>query len=335
MNTDTVKNRGTRVADNMFDRIQIRNGVGAKAQSQMDRVVSALQSSGKPLEDDASIATRLEARVAKLATLQEELKKIHGSLSELYVLEPPRQLKRITSSMRKIEAMIANKPPVGVSKFLKVTMNELTSLREGVYIGAATKKKSLVVLSVGQAVTALAEMQNTSAARKEKITAAGKNDDGLYTDDALRVIKDSEHESKKLDGIHKKDFVVCRVPVIPVAKSFLTADALKRKGFKVENLGGYAVMHNQIVIGVSKVMLEMKDGENSKIIKPERFLAAAEQVRKMLSKQLGRKLVFVSESPYGAQGGAWFWVMGENELNLFASAFPGKRVQMTRWGFAF
>lgn len=333
---EPVKNRGTRVADNTFDRIQARNGLGTKTQSQMDRIVAALQASGKPLEEEAVIATKLEARVKKLDVLQADLKKMEVKLAELPLLEASRQLKRITSQMKVLETILAAKPlPVGVSKHLKVCMNELTSLREGVYVGAA-KKKALAVASVTAAVTAINELRDTSAARLSKIAAASTgNDDNLFSDDALRVIKNNEAESHKLDAIHRKPFVIARIPLVPVAKSFLTTDKLKRMGFKAESLGGYPVVHNQLVIGVNKKMLDEKKQQSGAKIRPEDWKAAADTVRKLIQKQTNRKLFLVSEKPYGAQGGAWFWLMSENELSQFASAFPGKRVQLERWGFAF
>lgn len=339
---EPVKNRGTRVADNAFDRIQARNGLGTKSQSQMDRIVAALQASGKPLEDESVTATKLEARVKKLDSLKVDLTKMQAKLAELPLLDSPRQLKRITSQMKALEVILASKPlPVGVSKHLKVCMNELTSLREGVYVGAtekkltAARKKALAVVTVTAAIEAIGELREVSSARLAKIKAAGSNDDNLFSDEALRVIKDNEAESRKLDAIHRKPFVIARVPLVPVAKSFLTTDKLQRMGFKAESLGGYPVVHNQLVIGVNKKMLDDKKQQKGAKIRPEDWKAAADQVRKLIQKQTNRKLYFVSEKPYGAQGGAWFWLMSERELNLFASAFPGKRVQLERWGFAF
>lgn len=330
---EPVKNRGTRVADNAFDRIQSRNGLGSKTQSQMDRIVAALQASGKPLEDEAVVATKLEARVKKLATLEADLKKMEAKLAELPLLDPSRQLKRITSQMKVVETILANKPlPVGVSKHLKVCMNELTSLREGVYVGSA-KKKALAVVTVTAAIAALGELRDTSSARLTKMSAG--NDDNLFSDEALRVIKNNEAESHKLDAIHRKPFVIARIPLVPVAKSYLTVDKLKHMGFRAESLGGYPVMHNQLVIGVNKKMLDEKKQAKGARINPEDWKAAADTVRKLIQQQTKRRLYLVSDKPYGAQGGAWFWLMSENELSQFASAFPGKRVQLQHWGFAF
>lgn len=328
-----AKNRGTRVADNMFDRIQIRNGLGAKSQTQMDRIVAALQASGKPLEEEAVITARLETRVGKLNKLKADLSKMEVSLAELPLLEPARQMKRITSQLKVIEAVLAAKPPVGVSKHLKICMNELTSLREGVYVGSATKRKALAVATVTAAIAVINEMHETSATKLSLVKSG--SDDNLFSDDALRVIKNNEAESHKLDAIHRKSFVIARVPVVPVAKSFLTVDKLKHQGFKAESLGGYPVMHNQLVIGINKKMLDEKQQAKGAKIKPEHWYDAADKIRKLIQKQTNKTLFFVSERPYGAQGGAWFWVMSEKEMSLFGASFPGKRVQLTSWGLAF
>lgn len=330
---EPVKNRGTRVADNQFDRIQARNGLGNKTQSQMDRIVAALQASGKPADDEATVATKLEARVGKLAELKGNLKKMQAKLAELPLLDDLGRRKRITSQLKALDTILANKPPVGVSKHLKMCVNELTSLREGVFVGAA-KKRDLAVLTVTAAIEHIDELGGKSQERLTKLTAAN-GDDGLFSDDALRVIQENQFESRKLDAIHRKPFVVARVPVVPVAKSFLTVDNLTRKGFKTQSLGGYPVVHNQLVIGINKKMLDEKQQKEGAKISAEHWYAAADKLRKLIQKQANKKLAFVSERPYGAQGGAWFWLMPERDLDLFASAFPGKRVQLTSWGLAF
>lgn len=327
---DTVKSKGMRVANNNFDKLQAGNGLTAKGQTQMDRIVASLQLSGKPEADEATAKTKLTTRAAKLKDLHASLSKMHVRLAELSLLDQPRQVKRLTASMKAVEAMLSSKPPIGISKHLRICMNELTSLREGVWIGAATKKRSLTVKSVNATVDVIKDLQTKTQEKIELLDTEAS--DGLFTNDAQKVVDDSASESNKLQSIHKREYVIARVPLVPVAKGFLSIDSLRSSGFKVESLGGYPVIRNQLVIGINPSMLDEKQRAKTK---PEDWLKAAEIIRRMVQKQQGTRLSFVSEKPYGAVGGAWFWLMTDRDMSLFTSAFSGKRIQLSSWGLAF
>jgi len=331
-----------RVVDSNFDRLQARKGTATKNNSQMEKITAMLQIGSKAGPDDAQLILKAEQRVTSLKELRVSLAKATTAVSKLYVVEKPKQLQKLTAALKVIQSISQSKPPVGVQKHLKAAMNELTSLREGVYVGSATKKM-LSIVSCTDALTHVDELivKATASYEAKKVTAVGA--DPLFTEEIEKVIQQTAEESKKLASLKDKDWVVSRMPVIPLAKAsnkaatgYLSVDALKRAGIKAESLGGYPVLHNQLVIGINPKAVGLTEAQKKagKSIPREKWLAVADAIRKLLQKQMKQKYQFVDERAYGAAGGAWFWLMPERELDLFASAFPGKAVTLTNWGFA-
>ena len=332
-----------RVADSNFDRFQARQGLTAKNNSQMDKIVETLQVGSKAGPDDAQVLAKAEHRLTALKDLKAQLNEATADVSQLYGMSSPKQLQKLTAARKTVKEIADSKLPVGVKGHLRAVLNELTSLREGVYTGEATTRKSLSLISCPAAVAHVDTL--IEAAQKsydsKKITAGPT--DQIWEDEVARVIQQTAEESKKLQSLTDKDWVLSRVPVIVVAKSSnkaatgkLSVDALKRSGIKAESLGGYPVLLNQLVIGINPRIFGMSDEEKKtgKSIPRTNWLQAADEVRKLIQKQTKQKLQFVDEKAYGAAGGAWFWVMPERDIDMFASAFPGKHVNLQSWGFS-
>lgn len=323
-----------RVADTNFDRYQARQGLAAKNGSQMDKIVGTLQMGSKAGPTEEQVTAKAEARVKALIELKAKLQRATLAVSELYMSDKPTQMKKLTASLKKVKELADNKPPVGVKKHLTACINELTSLREGVYIGAATKK-TLSIVACADAVAEIAVLIDQTKARvKQAKVESGAADDELYTEEVEKVIQRNAKDATRLESLKNRPFVISRVPIIPIATG-LSTEALKRKGFKIETISNYVVMHNQLVIGINKEQLKLKREKEGKSIDTEKWQTAILKILRMISKQIGSKVVLVDEKPYGAQGGAWFWVMPEKELNAFASCFSSKTVKLQRFGFAF
>jgi len=328
-----------RVVDSNFDRLQARNNLVSKNQSQMNKLLPMLELRAKKGDADSQIKAKLELRAKALVELKAKLEKATVKVSKLYVVEKPEQLKRLTSALKSVSSIMENRPPVGVSKALKACVNELTSLREGVYVGAAVDKKTLSILACTNAVK---QVETLIEATKKKIENVGKDEQDVMAaaeeqsyQEIEKVLEMTQKESQNIDQLHKRPFVLTRVPVIPLSKGPLNVSVLQKVGFKTDMVSGYTVMHNQLVLGVNKQMLELKKGGISRVIDTKVVLDKALEVKKMVEKQTGAKYQFVTEKPYGASGGAWFWLMTERDLNLFAKSFPGGHVKLERWGFAF
>lgn len=332
-----------RVADSNFDRFQARQGLTAKNQSQMTKLLPQLQVGSKAGPDEAQVLASLEKRVAALTELRAALHKTTLSVSKLYVMDKESRLKKLTSARKKVQAIAASKPPVGVAKALRAAVNELTSLREGVFVGTATDKKTLAIMACSEAVThvdGLIEKANKRLAEAKALVKSGSNDP-VFQEEVVKVIQKNAESETKLDSLKGKQFVISRVPVVAVAKTMLDVNVLKRRGFKADDIGGYPVIHNQLVIGINKTMIGLKKsemnekGQSIKPISSDKWVKAATHVLDMVFKQTKVRYALVDGRPYGRAGGAWFWAMPERDLNIFAGSFPGKAVSLRSWGFAF
>lgn len=332
-----------RVADSNFDRFQARQGLTAKNQSQLTKLIPILQTGSKKGPDDAAVQAKMEARVKALTELKANLNKIVVRLASLHSLDEATRLSKLTVARKRVIAILGDKPPVGVSKHLKACVNELTSLREGVAIGTATTKKSLAIFSCTEAV---AHVESLIGVTKTKLVAhkravAGIAPDPLFQpgDEIEQILQQTSQEGKALPSVKGKAFAVARVPVVVIpAKGVLDVALLKRDGFKVDQISDYALIHNQLVLGINpQELIKLNKGqrEEGKEIPRSKWLEAATKVKAIIEKQLKIKLAIVDEKPYGAAGGAWFWLIPIREISLLKNAFPGKAVHVKSWGFAF
>ncbi len=211
-------------------------------------------------------------------------------------------------------------------------------MREGIYT-ASTRigKKELALLTVAAALTDIEAMVVSSSVKLEKIIADSSNSADLdeFYKKAADVIEKHSKEQTKVTPIQNKPFIVLRLPVVP-ADGGLSVDKLTRLGFSTENLSGYAVLHNQLVIGINPNELigdtasSMRGETAAKKIREE-----AERIKKVLEKKTKVRLQFVSEKAFSFESGTWFWLMPNREIDAFAKAFPGSHIKVQRWGFAF
>jgi uncharacterized protein YegJ (DUF2314 family) len=227
---------------------------------------------------------------------------------------------------------------VGTKKHVAHCLNELTSLREGVYASnTVVDRKALMLIATASAKEEIVQMVSAAENRMQKVLA--ESSDFRDTEELFRhaaeVIDTNSKEAVKLDDIQTKPFVIARVPVV-AADSIINIDKLSRLGFKVDNLSGYAVIHNQLVIGISPRSVL---GDKAGAIKSEKTATAireeADRLRKLLQKKMGVKLQLVSDKSYSFKKGTWFWLMTDKELDSLASVINGNHVKIQRWGFAF
>lgn len=332
-----------RVADSNFDRIQARNGLTAKNQSQLNKLIPILQIGAKKGPDDATIQMKMEARIAALKKLKASLDKVVVRLTNVRLAESEERVKMLSRARKSVEAIIEARPPVGVSRHLRACMNELVSLREASFIGASITKKEASLFACTSAIAHVEELINESKKKLQahKQAVEGAEADPLFQPDSEieNILLQVRKEGKALPTIKDKAFAIARVPIVIIpAKGFLNVEALKQSGFKADTVGGYALLHNQLVLGINpNEMLKLNKGqrEQGKEIPRAQWASGAERVKKLIEKQMKIKLTFVDEKPHGGQGGAWFWLMPEREAALLKNAFPGKSIHVKSWGFAF
>lgn len=314
----------------------MREKTSAFGKNNFDRLTAAGLIEGPG--DAGNIKAKLETRIADLKVLSQKFEKIEGGLSLIYALNKVDRLKKLTQVLTAVKKLHASPLPVGSKKYVANCLNELTSLREGVYASNSTvDKKALMLIATASAKQEVMAMISAAENRMQKVLA--ESSDFRDTEELFRhaaeVINTNSKEAEKLDDIETKPFVIARVPVV-AADSIINIDKLKRLGFKVDNLSGYAVIHNQLVVGISpKSVLGDKSGSSKSEKAASVIRDEAERLRKLLQKKLNTKLQFVSDKPYSFKKGTWFWLMNDSELGSLASTINGNHVKIQRWGFAF
>jgi hypothetical protein len=330
-----VKKNEMRIADSNFDRLQARSGLTAKNQSQMSKIIPMLQIGSKAGLDEEQTLKKAEDRVLSLEALALRFEDATRKLWTLHKVDHDRQMKRLTIALEFLVLASKSKPPHGTSKGLRSCINEMTSLREAAYMDELTtavidlsSMKEFHVLLLKLLERAKLDLQNVG-------TVVETNHDPVFGTEIVDVIR-STVEQSVLPSLVGKPYVVAKVPVIPVAKSILSLDVLRSRGFTCVSLGGYPVIKNQLVLGINPQELGLTDKEKADgiSIPRARWLDAANRIRLAIRKETKQKIAFVDERPYGTAGTAWFWLMLESELQEFTSAFPGKSLQLRNWGVA-
>lgn len=324
-----------RIADSNFDRLQARSGLTAKNQSQMSKIIPMLQIGSKAGLDEEQTLERAEDRVQKLEALALGFEDATRKLWTLHKVNHDRQMKRLTVALEFLIQASKSKPPHGTSKGLRSCINEMVSLREAAYLDELSpavidlsSMKEFHVLILKLLERAKLDVQNVG-------TIVDTNRDPVFGTEIEEVIR-STVEQSVLPSLVDRPYVVAKLPIIPVAKSILSLDVLRSRGFTCLSLGGYPVIKNQLVLGINPRELELTDKEKAAgmSIPRARWFEAANRIRLAIRKETNQKIVFVDERPYGTAGTAWFWLMDESDLQEFASAFPGKSLQLRNWGFA-
>jgi hypothetical protein len=187
-----------------------------------------------------------------------------------------------------------------------------------------------------------------------------------YTNEAL--IRKNQAAKEKIPAFNGKDFVIGRAPVAFTfvnkqkhsSVGYVDKDLLDKMGFKSDNLGGYTLLHNQMVVGIdahavynkltddsgkeSMVRQRVKDsvitfkaGKPTRVVKArdKLHLDVAKKVKKLIEQKTNTRYEFVSEVAVGLNNGEFFWLMPVADLNRLARAFPGGHAKINKWGFAF
>lgn len=291
---------------------------------------------GPKTASSSEVKVKLEARIAKLENLHASLAEVTASVSQLYLIKTEQgRLKKLTTAINKTKAlMVEAKGVTGMKTPLTQCMNELVSLREGVFTNAATDKKTLSVLASIEATDQVDKLLVVAKSRLETLASETDDDDSEYLQKVSRIIKENNKESQKLEPLKTKPFAIARVPVIPIG-GFISSAKLNSLGIKAEEMSGYPVIHNQLVLGLNAKLL-VKDAATLKGDKLKAKLnAELMHIKKLVEHKTNTKLQLVSQRPFPYQGGTWYWLMPERELNTMAKAFPGKAVKVSSWGFAF
>ena len=291
-----------RVADSNFDRLQARNATTAKNLSQMDRIIESMTMGGTPSVSEEAKLEAVAARARDLKEVRAKLMRLTIVMSKLYTAPKPDKLKKLTAARKAVQQIIDDKPPVGVAKPLRACVNELTSLREGVFIGAVSDRKALTLLTVQATIEHVDDLIKKCEARSTNIKAqlAVNAGSGMDEGDVDKVIRRNAKESAKMPNLANKDYGVVRAAVVPVLTKFFPPerliDSLKHMGFSVDNMAGYPAIHNQLLIGVNVPRIQK---EAYRIVEEKKRLDEEKKAREAEEKEKrkGKRRVKVKIEP--------------------------------------
>lgn len=298
----------------------VKNPMGANS---FDKLENAGILGAKQLTDD-QINANLDIRVDKLKGLLATLAKVEIATTDLHKFSTTGLLKQLTAVLNTVKVLVTSKGlPAGSKSHLVALVNELTSLREGAFLDLAFTKDSLTIGYLSKAQIAIANLIDVSILRKEKLSSDSSNPyaSSEFYRLAEDVINRNREATDKLVIDATQPFIIARLPVVP-ADSFISVDKLKKTGILCDSISGYAVINDQILLGISRKLLAP-----NLTVKDE-----AERLRKALQKETKTKLNFVSPKAYAFKGRAWFWLMHDKDLDLLATACTGSQVNIQSWG---
>lgn len=306
-------------------------------------------------------AIALRARLTRLSDVHTKLRKLNAALANLAVAEPSKQLTLLESASKFVASI---DPPPGVKPLLTVVGNELLSMKEGIIAKVVTPNDLMLI----SGVRAVKEVESLAAKAVQNINrleaAASSALDDLHNSELL---KKNQAFKEKIPAFNGREFVIGRAPIAftfskqqHTSIGYANQEALDRQGFKTDNLGGYTVIHNQMVIGIDSMAVynrsvdeqgnptitrqrgkdtavTFKQGKPTRIVKAvdKKHIDVAKSILKMIERQYNVKYAFVSELGATLNGGQFFWVMSVPDLTRLNRAFPGSHTKIDKWGFAF
>ena len=285
-----------------------------------------------------------EKRITQLAQLTNRVTKVMTGLAGLSTAKKPEQLKMLDAALKTIESMRAIKV-TGTRKAIDACQNEIVSLREAVFSNTKLKKVDYVLDACLAAIESFQKLTKLTNRRMELDEAGNSNValDEEGNDIAVVTIMKHLKEANKLPKFGDKLYVLGRAPVVVVTtgrsdfklrnqpSQFVDRSKLEKGGFKVDVLDGYAIIRDQMVIGVNRSAIPQDKNRKLQFSIED----VRDEVLDAVQRQTKKRWQVVVEHGYGHRGGAWFWIMPEQEMVQFAKAFPGGHPKLNEWGFAF
>ena len=320
------------------------------------------------MQSDVSLGEKQErldaikTRVASLTEVRTKLRKLNHALVELAVVSPKKQIGLIKAALRYVNEMDVQVP--AVKPVLVMVTNELQSLREGV-LAKVVQPSDMVLTSGINAVKTVDELLAKAKGNVVKLEAAIGDVSDLANE---ALIRKNQAAKEKIPAFNGKEYVVGRAPVAFTfvnkqkhsSVGYVDQEMLSRLGFKSDNLGGYTILHNQLVVGidaaavydthvdengtrtqvrkrVKESVITFKAGRPTKVMKARerQHFDIALKVKKLIEQKTNTRYAFVSELGVGLNNGEFFWLMPAADVTRLAKAFPGGHAKINKWGFAF
>jgi hypothetical protein len=315
-------------------------------------------------EDSLEKLASLKHKLSQTLAAETLLKKLHTAVLSAALDKPSRQLGLLTKVQAHIYELKEHSPQGMHSSLVKIN-NELISLREGISAGIVSAEDMQLTQTEAalHAAKAIITATNRNLARLEPLTAGPTPQEDL-------IRKNAKFKARMPD-LSKKDFGFARVPVAfsflgtkHSSVGFIDPEMLTKMGFKADMLDGYAMIYEQVVLGVTRETIvdwQENTGEGGEVERvaipktvtdrvnkftkntptiinkkrPKTVLDAARELKKLLEAKTGIKYEFVSEHSSTYHGASYFWIMPVRDLDRLAKVFPGGHVKLGSWGFAF
>jgi hypothetical protein len=313
------------------------------------------------VSEDAIRLQSMKQRMVRIEATEVQVRKLNHVLSSMAVSEKPRQLSLLRQASR-YTATVADTAPAGLRKSINVIANELQSLREGIVADSVTTS-DLVLVS---GVKAIKEI----AALKAKLTgyitrAESRLSSEVVGSPAESLLLKTKELTTTIPNLHGKDYAVIRAPVAfsfmaPNGKhssvGYVDSTKLYQLGFKVDNLEGYTIIHNQMLIGVNTDALYVQNEKGEKQLdvvhekgvkfkadkpikvihkRPKTLVDVANEVMQLIEAKTKTPYALVSTTPARQSGALWFWASPAKDITRMGKAFPGGHMKVTHWGPAF
>lgn len=320
--------------------------------------------------DDEEFTAKLASMKHNLALASDtelKLKKLCTAVTHSAVSDRKRQLQVLSQAKVYLEK-VQSSAPNSLSKFFNPVANEIVSLHEGVTARLVEPADMFLAAGVSlvKKTSEYKAKLEASIAKLEPLTATGVPVE-------VQLLQKNAKFKSRMPDLKTKEFGFARVPVAfsfspskgHSSVGYLDQDMLKHLGFKSDILDGYAMIYDQVVVGVTRdaivdweEVMDEATGEMKKVAKPKmvkekvsKFTAdkpgmvvkkrpktafdAATELKKLLEAKTNIKYAFVSETSSSYQGGSYFWIMPTRDLDRLSRAFPGGHVKLSSWGFAF
>lgn len=313
------------------------------------------------------------ARRAQLTAAATRLQKLSVGLTGLALSNSKSHKLKLLKSAKAYVGRIKEDSGSLLAKTLATVNNELVSLEDGI----RTDEVDTDSLSP---VTTIAAVQSTQSkiAKLDVLIAQLEAGASAHSDQNERIIEKNREFMGKLPTLTgtDKEFAIARMPVAFTFQNkgkhssvgYVDVQALDLMGFKADNVGGYTILQNQLMIGISvkaivnptfdketgKMILDQagrpvteprmisehavkfKGGKpvKVKVKRPKTLKDVAMMVLKDLNLKTKQNYELVQPTPAGAKGAGWFWVMPAADIKRLAKAMPGNHVGIAKWGFA-
>ena len=236
---------------------------------------------------------------------------------ERYVNELPEysNKKRVAFTQAVLKRLTEIKTPIGLKTYVTEFQNEIESARDAFTVGDIPLENiSFDSLQKVKTITqTLIDSLNT------RITDLKENGVDLsYVKDEANLVeatlKTANEEMQRLARIKDKPYLVCEAPVICVPHNAFFIIENAKKSFRVSIIGGYPILHDQLVVGVNRSVTKQNSTEST-----------LKEVIKKLESKKGVKYIRIgahgAPAAVSGRGIVWYWLMSEENAEKFRKCF--------------